>query len=274
MLDRGVRFQAIDAADHFVDRAEAQLGHDLPGIFGDHEQVIDDVLRLAGELLAEHGVLRGDADRASVEVALAHHDAAERDERRGREAKFLGAEDGGDHHVAARFEAAVGLQHDAAAQVVEHERLVRFGDAEFPGQAGVLDARERRSAGAAGVAGNQNVVGIAFGHAGRDRADAHFRDQLHAHASRRIAVLQIVDQLLEILDRIDVVMRRRADQADAGRGIADAGDVVVDLAAGQLAAFARLRALRNLDLQLVGVGQVPDRDAEAAGGHLLDRGAL
>ena len=38
---------------------------------------------------------------------------------------------------------------DAAAQVVEHERLVRFGDAELPGQAGVLDAGERRSTGAA-----------------------------------------------------------------------------------------------------------------------------
>ncbi len=163
---------------------------------------------------------------------------------------------------------------DAAAQVVQHERLVRFGDAELPRQAGVLDARERRGAGAAGVAGNQDVVGVALGDAGGDRADADFGHELHAHARRRVAVLQVVDQLLEILDRIDVVVRRRADEADAGRRIADAGDVVVDLAAGQLAAFAGLRALRNLDLQLVGVGQVPDRDAEAARGDLLDRRAL
>ena len=190
------------------------------------------------------------------------------------EAEFLGAEDGGDHDVAAGFEAAVGLQHDAAAQVVEHQRLVRFGDAEFPRQAGVLDARERRSAGAAGVAGNENVIGKALGHAGRNRADADFGNQLHADAGRGVAVLQIVDQLLEILDRINIVVRRRADEADARRGIADAGDVVVDLAAGQLATFARLRALRNLDLQLVGVGQIPDRDAEPAGRDLLDRGAL
>ena len=172
------------------------------------------------------------------------------------------------------LEAAVGLQHDAAAQVVEHQRLVRFGDAQFPRQAGVLDARERRSAGAARVAGNENVIGKALGHAGRDRADADFRHELHAHARRRIAVLQIVDQLLEILDRINVVMRRRADEADAGRRVANAGDVGVDLAAGQLAAFARLRALRNLDLQLVGVGQIPDRDAEPAGRDLLDRRPL
>ncbi len=107
-------------------------------------------------------------------MALAHHDAAERDQRRGGEAEFLGAEDRGDHDVAAGLEAAVGLQHDAAAQIVQHQRLVRFGDAEFPRQAGVLDARERRSAGAAGVAGNEDVIGIALGHAGGDRADADF----------------------------------------------------------------------------------------------------
>ena len=76
---------------------------------------------------------------------------------------------------------------DAAAQVVQHQRLVRFGDAEFPRQAGVLDARERRSAGAAGVAGNEDVIGVALGHAGGDRADADFGDQLHADARRGIA---------------------------------------------------------------------------------------
>ena len=53
-----------------------------------------DVLGLAGELLAQLGVLRGDADRAGVEVALAHHDAAEGDERRGGEAELLGARAG------------------------------------------------------------------------------------------------------------------------------------------------------------------------------------
>ena len=139
---------------------------------------------LPRELLAQLGVLRGDADRAGVEVALAHHDAAQRDQRRGGEAELLGAEHGGDHHVAARLDAAVGLQHDAAAEVVHHQRLVRFGDAELPRQAGVLDAGERRGARAAAVAGDEDVVGVALGHAGGDRADAHFAHQLHADARR------------------------------------------------------------------------------------------
>ena len=91
--------------------------------------------------------------------------------------------------------------------------------------------------------------------------------------ARRVRAAQVVDQLLEVLDRVDVVVRRRRDQADAGRRVAQPGDVVVDLVTGQLAALAGLGALRHLDLQLVGVDEVVRRDAEAAGGDLLDRRA-
>ena len=63
------------AADHLVDGAEAELGHVLAHLLGDEEEEVDDVLGRAGEALAEDGVLGGDADRASIQVALAHHDA-------------------------------------------------------------------------------------------------------------------------------------------------------------------------------------------------------
>ena len=62
------------------------------------------------------------------------------------------------------------------------------------------------------------------------------------------------------------------DQPDAGRGVPGLGDPRVDLVPGQLAALARLGALRHLDLQVVGVDQVLAGDAEPAAGHLLDRG--
>ena len=78
----------------------------------------------------------------------------------------------------------------------------------------------------------------------------------------------------EIFDRIDVVVRRRADQAHAGRRVPHGGDDLVDLAAGQFSPFAGLGPLGDFDLQLVGVGEVPARDAEAAGGDLLDRRSL
>ena len=110
----------------------------LAHFLGDEAHEVDDVLGLAGELLAQLRVLRGHADRAGVQMADAHHDAAQRHQRRGGEAELLGAEQRGDDHVAAGLQLAVGLDDDAAAQIVEHQRLVRLGQAQLP--------RERRRA--------------------------------------------------------------------------------------------------------------------------------
>ena len=207
---------------------------------------------VAGELLAQLRVLRGHADRAGVQVADAHHDAAQRHQRRRGEAELLGPEQGADDHVAAGLELAVHLDDDAAAQVVEHQRLLRLGQAQLPGSAGVLDAGQRRGAGAAVVAADQHHVGMRLGDAGGDGADADLGHQLDADAGMVVGVLQVVDQLGQVLDGVDVVVRRRRDQADARRRVAHLGDPRIDLVAGQLAALAGLGALGHLDLQLAG----------------------
>ena len=77
-----------------------------------------------------------------------------------------------------------------AAQVVDQQRLVRLGNGQLPRQPGVLDARLRRGAGAAVIAADQDHVGVALGHPGRDGADPHLRHQLDADAGRGLAFLR------------------------------------------------------------------------------------
>src|SRR5262245_47679441 len=112
-----------------------------------------------------------------------------------------------------------------------------------------------------------------FGDAGCDRANARFRDQLDADPRARIGIFQIEDQLRQILDRINVVMGRWRYQRYARRRVARLGDDLVDLVTGQLAALSGFGALRDLDLELVGVDQVIRGDAEARARHLFDRAA-
>ena len=138
------------------------------------------------------------------------------------------------------------------------------------GRTGVLEAGQRRRAGAAVVAGDEHDVGVRLADPRRDRADADLGDELDVDPRPVVGVLQVVDQLGEVLDRVDVVVRRRRDQADARRGVPGLRDPRVDLVAGQLAALARLGALRHLDLEVVGVDEVLAGDAEAAAGDLLD----
>ena len=273
MVDGRLGLEPIGPADHLVHRPESELGHQLAHVLGDEAEVVLDELRLAGELLAQLRVLRRHADRAGVQVADAHHDAARHDERRGRKAEFLGAEQRGDDHVAAGLELAVHLDDDAIAEAVEEQDLLRFGEPELPGDAGVLDRGQRRRAGAAVVTGNQHDVGVRLRHASGDRADADLGDQLDVHARDRVGVLQVVNQLRQVFDRVDVVMRRRRNQRHAWRRVPDLRNPRIDLVPGQLAAFAGLGALRHLDLQVVGVDEVFAGDAEARRRDLLDGAA-
>ncbi len=201
--------EAVGAADQLVDRADTQCRHQLAHFLGDEAEERLHELRLAAEGLAQLGILGGDADRTGVEVTDAHHHAAHHHQRRGGEPELLGAEQRRHHHVAAGLELAVDLDDDAVAQLVAQQHLLRLGQAELPGHAGVLQAGEGRGAGAAVVARDEDHVGVGFRDPGGDRADARLGDQLDVHAGRRVGVLQVEDQLRQILDRVDVVVRWR-----------------------------------------------------------------
>ena len=114
------------------------------------------------------------------------------------------------------------------------------------------------------------MVGLGFGHACGHRAHADFRHQLDRDRRTVVDVLQVVDQLGQILDRVDVMVGRGRNQPDARHRAAQLGDVLGDLVAGQLAALAGLGALGHLDLDLVGAREVFGAHAETARGHLFD----
>ena len=69
----------------------------------------------------------------------------------------------------------------------------------------MLQRRQRRCARSAIEARDRDVVGTRLGNTGGNRADADFRDKLDRHVGRRVDVLQVVDQLCQIFDRIDVM---------------------------------------------------------------------
>jgi hypothetical protein len=143
VVDRLAGVEHLDVTDRLFERPEPERRQQLAHLLGDELEEVHDELGPAGEALAQRGVLRGHADRARVEVADAHHHAARHDEGGGGEAELLGAEQGGDDDVAAGLHLTVGLHHDAVAQAVEEQRLLRLGQTQLPRRAGVLQRRER-----------------------------------------------------------------------------------------------------------------------------------
>src|SRR5690348_2002510 len=103
------------------------------------------------------------------------------------------------------------------------------------------DGGLRRGAGAAVVSANQYDVRVRLGDSRRDRTHADFRYQLDADARLAVGVLEVMNELRQVLDGVDVMMRGRGDEADSRRGMSGLGDPGVDLRAGQLAALAGTR---------------------------------
>ena len=155
----------LDVPDHVVDGPEAELRHQLSRFLGDPQQILDDAVGRAREPFAQRRILRRDAHRTGVQVTHAHQDAAERHERSGREAELVGSEQRRDHDVATRLQPAVRLDPDPAAQVVQHERLLRFGESDLPRDARVLDRGLRRCARASVHPADQHSVGLPLGDA-------------------------------------------------------------------------------------------------------------
>jgi hypothetical protein len=154
-------------------------------------------------------VNRARSSGTGVEMTDAHHHAARHHQRRGGEPELLGPQQRRDDHVAPGLQLTVGLHHDPVAQPVQHQRLLGLGQPEFPRTARVLERGQRAGPRSAVVPRDQDDVGVRLAHPGRHRTDAHLRHQLHVDARRRVGVLQVVDQLGQVLDRVDVVMRGR-----------------------------------------------------------------
>jgi hypothetical protein len=203
-------------------------------------------------------------------VALAHHDAAHGDQGSRGESELFGAQQCGNHDVASSLELAVRLEADAATKIVENQHLLSFRQTQFPGRAGVFDGGQRTRTRAAVMPRDQDHVRVCLGDTRRNRAHTHFGDEFHRNARPGIHVLQIVNELRQILDGIDVVVRRRRDEPDTRDGMPNARDRFVHLVAWKLAALAGLSALRDLDLEFVGVDQVFGRYTESPARHLLD----
>ena len=155
--------------------------HVFAHFLGDEEEEVDDVLRLALEARAQHRVLRRDADRAGVEMALAHHRCSRprsaarwRSRTRRRRAARR-----------SRRRARCGCRRRPAPRCGRASRLrtsVWWVSARpiSQGQPACLIEVSGRRAGAALEARDGDVVGARLGDARGDRADADFGHQLDA----------------------------------------------------------------------------------------------
>ncbi len=122
------------------------------------------------------------------------------------------------------------------------------------------------------MAGNKYGIRLGLGHTCGNGTNTRTSYQLDGHAGIRVDLLKVVNELRQILDGINIVVRRWGDQRDPRRCMAQLGNKLGHLEAGQLPTFARFGPLRNLNFQLAAIVQVLRGHPKTPRCHLLDGG--
>ena len=121
----------------------------------------------------------------------------------------------------------------------------------LPGVSCKFDRADRSCAGTAICAGDDDLVGIGFGNTCRDRTHTRRGYKLDCNPRFGVDLFKVKDKLCQILDRIDIMMRRRRDQRHPRHRISEFCDQRADLRSRQLAALTRFCTLRHFDLQFI-----------------------
>ena len=262
--------QQISTTNHIIQRPRTDRGQQFANLSGIEGNQINNLVRIASELGTQVFILRTHANRAGVRLTLTDHNATHRNQGSGADAIFLSTHHRSHHNVTARAQTSIGAQSNPVTQLVHRQNLMRLGQAHFPRQASIFDRRGRGRTGTAIMTRNQDHVSLGLGHTSSNRANTRRRHQLDSHLTARVDLLKIIDQLRQILDGIDVVMGRRRNQRHTLGRMAQTGNQVGDLHAGQLSTLTGLGALRNLDFQLFTLVQILGSHTKPARGDLLD----
>ena len=203
-------------------------------------------------------------------MTLPRHHASDGEQSRSTETEFVRAQQCTNDDVACELETSVHPQTYASTQAGAHQSAMSVTQSDFPGQTRIFNGGDRRRARSSIVAADGDDVRSRFGHASGDDSNPGARDQFHADSRVRIDRAQIVDQLREIFDAVDVMVRRRRDQAHVRHSVPESRDIYRHLARRKLTALPRLRSLSDLDFQFIRVDQILRGYAKSRGSHLLD----
>src|SRR5207302_92193 len=136
-------------------------------------------------------------------------------------------------HIAPKFESAVHSQPHSAAQSCLHQGAMRIAQSHFPWEPSILDGGDWGCAGASVMSTDSDNVSSGLCHSGGDNSYAGTRNQFHPDPRAWIYRAQVIDQLCQILDAVDIVMRRRRDQHHFRHSVPQACDVDAHFAGWQ-----------------------------------------
>ena len=180
---------------YFVEFTESHLSQIFTHFLSKECEVVDEIVRLANEMLAQFRILRSDAKRTGVEVTFTHHHTSEHDKGGSTETILLCTEQSHEHYVSTSLQLSVHLHTNKSAESVFHKSLLCFRQTYFRRNTRKSHARRRAGTRTAFRTRYDYEVGFCLSYTSRDCTHSAFCHEFYAYGSLRVYILQVEDEL-------------------------------------------------------------------------------
>ena len=201
--------QQIGTANQFIHCADAQFCHIFSHFLSNKVHEIHYVFRFACKTFSQFRILGGNTHRAGIQIADTHHHTAHGNQRSSCETEFFCTQKGCNHHITACHQLAIGFNNDFITKIIHDQCLMGFCKTQLPGKSCIKYGTSGSCTGTAVKTGNQDNLCTCFGNTCCYRSDTGFGNQFYGNTGTSVGIFQIIDQLRQILNGINIVMRRR-----------------------------------------------------------------
>ena len=141
---------------------------------------------------------------------------------------------------------------------------------QLPGKSCIVNGTFRSSTGSSVITGDQDNLSTSFCNTCSYRTNSSLRYQFYRNPCIFIRIFQVIDQLCQILNGVNIVMRRRGNQAHTRCRVSCLCDPRVYFSCRQMAAFTRFCSLCHLNLDFLCTNQIAAGNTKSTGCYLLD----
>ena len=263
----------VCTAYHLINGGNTKACHVLSQLLCDKAHEVLHILRFSAESLTKLRILGSHTNRTGIQVADSHHHAAHSYKRCCCKTEFLCTEKCCNGNVPTAHQLTVCLDTYTVTKSVHDQCLMCFCKSKLPWKSCIMDGASWRCSCTSVISGDQNSLCSGLCNTGGYSTNTSLRNQLYGNIRIFICIFQVIDQLCKILDRVDIMMRRRGDQADSRCRMTGFCDPRIYLLCRKMSTFTRLCTLCHLDLDLFCRNQVTAGNTETSACYLFDRRA-
>ena len=262
--------QKICASYHLFQASHTQFCHIFTKLLGNKFHKVLNIFRFAFESLSQLRILGSYTNRTGVQIADSHHYTAHSYKRCCSKTEFLCTKKCCNCNITTAHQFTVCLNADTVTKSVHKQCLMGFSKSKLPWKSCIVNGASGCCTSTSIISGNQDYLCTSLCNSGCNRTNASLRNQLYRNICIFICIFQVIDQLCQVLDGIDIVMRRRGDQGNTRCGVTSFRNPWINLLRRKMSTFTRFCALCHFDLDFSCRYQITAGNTETTTGYLFD----